>query len=303
MLYVLTYADLSAVNTSVWTAWKASLLQDLYLLASALVRGEPEERGIQEMRLRRIEAHLEQSLPAGEVRHHLRGIPNPAYTALFTTGEIGGHIVAGRNPDAITTMVAAREGYSEVTVVAHDAPFLLSRSCAVLSANDANIFDAAVMTRDDGVIFDRFRVTAVGSGGALAPEAGEKIRADMEAVLAGALEVDRLFAAHRRRWRRMVRPSRTAGRDEVRLADAGPYTIIDVYAADSVGLLYRLTDAISRLDLDIHFAKIATRGDGVADAFYVRTRAGAPLSVSEDSDRIRRNLLDVLATVAGEELA
>jgi [protein-PII] uridylyltransferase len=173
----------------------------------------------------------------------------------------------------------------------------------VLSANDANILDATVMTRDDGMIVDRFRVAAVGEGGNLARSTFEKITADMAVVLAGTLEIDRLFQAHRRRWRRMARAVRTPAMDDVRLEDADGYTIIDVYAVDSVGLLHRLTDAISRLGLDIHFAKIATRGDGVADAFYVRDRRGNPLDIAAESDRIRRGLLDVLAALAHEELA
>jgi [protein-PII] uridylyltransferase len=304
-LYLLTYADLSAVNSSVWTDWKASLLQELYLQASALVRGEAEEPdgAKAKERIRRLEDSLAGSIRFDEVRRHLQEIPNRAYLALFSDDEIGGHIRAGREADAVTTLIADREGYSEITVITRDAPFLLSHCCAVLSANDANIFDATVMTRDDGVIFDRFRVTAVNTGRVLDHGASEKIRGDMTAVLAGSLEIDRLFEAHRRRWRRIARAGLQHETDEVRLVEAGAYTIIDVYAGDSVGLLYRITEVMSRLGLDIHFAKIATRGDGVADAFYVRDREGKPLNIHEQSARVCRELLGVLATLANEELA
>lgn len=304
-LYVLTYADLSAVNSNVWTGWKASLLQELYLRASALVRGEGEdgESGLREERILRLEVRLRGTAGADEVRRHLDAIPNRAYLALFSDEEIAVHIREGKGGVAVTTLVTDREGFSEVTVVARDAPFLLSRCCAVLSANDANIFDATVMTRDDGVVFDRFRVTAVGTGGHLGPAAHVKIAEDMPAVLAGTLDIQALFQAHRRRWRRLARPARLAGREEVRLEPAGAYTIIDVYAADSVGLLYRLTDAMSRLGLDIHFAKIATRGDGVADAFYVRDAGGRPLDIGADGGRTSGALRDVLAAMATEELA
>ncbi|MEK7670653.1 MAG: HD domain-containing protein, partial [Bacteroidota bacterium] len=37
-LYLLTYADLSAVNINVWTEWKSSLLQELYQLTSEVLR-------------------------------------------------------------------------------------------------------------------------------------------------------------------------------------------------------------------------------------------------------------------------
>jgi [protein-PII] uridylyltransferase len=305
MLYLLTYADLSAVNSSVWTGWKASLLQELYLRSSALVRGEADDAdaGQREERIRLLEQHLHGAVGPGEIRRHLDGIPNGAYMALFADAEIAVHIRMGKGDGAVTTLVADREGYSEVTVIARDAPFLLSRCCAVLSANDANIFDATVMTRDDGVIFDRFRVTAVRTGRHLERAAHTKIAEDMSAVLAGTLDIERLFQAHRRRWRRVARPARLPGKDDVRLEEAGAYTIIDVYAADSVGLLYRLTDAMSRLGLDIHFAKIATRGDGVADAFYVRDHRGQPLDIRGDAGRTPHTLRDVLAALANEELA
>ncbi|CUS91266.1 HD domain-containing protein, partial [Candidatus Kryptonium thompsonii] len=37
MLYILTYADLSAVNPEVWTSWKSQLLEELYLFAEPIV--------------------------------------------------------------------------------------------------------------------------------------------------------------------------------------------------------------------------------------------------------------------------
>ena len=306
-LYLLTYADLSAVNSSVWTTWKASLLRELYLRASGLVRGVDEDfdaadRARYDEKVRQLEEYLGSLHPREDVRRHLAGISNRPYVSLFSDEEISRHIEAGKSADPLTTLITDRDGYSEVTVVARDAPFLLSRCCAVLSANDANIFDATVMTREDGVIFDRFRVTGVGTGRTLDRAVQEKIASDMQQVLAGSLDIGQLFQAHRRRWRRRARAA-ASGKHDVRLEEGGAYTIIDVYAADSVGLLYRLTDAISRCGLDIHFAKIATRGDGVADAFYVRDREGRSVDDPTLCQRVRSDLLEVLAAVASEELS
>jgi [protein-PII] uridylyltransferase len=72
------------------------------------------------------------------------------------------------------------------------------------------------------------------------------------------------------------------------------YTIIDVYAADSVGFLYRVTEAISRLGLNVVSAKIATRVDGIVDSFYVLEQSGQPLGDDARRDQICEGILSML---------
>ena len=50
--------------------------------------------------------------------------------------------------------------------------------------------------------------------------------------------------------------------------------MIEVYAPDAVGILYRLTKALNAVDLDIRTAKVQTLGPRVVDSFYVRTAKG-----------------------------
>ncbi len=310
-LYLLTYADLSAVNKNVWTEWKASLLQELYLATSEVLRRNLRGKEIETFRRMKHEAkaqdlveRLEGTIPREDVRRHLSGIPDKSYLALFTDEEISRHIQVSRTDEHVSTLFADMEGYTEVTVVAQDAPFLLSRCCAVLSANDANILDAIIFTRDDGMIIDRFRVADRSSRGSLGREACAKIAEDMRRVLEGSLEIGRLFEAHRRRWKRRRDMSAALRvRRDVEFEDSGDYTIVDVYAPDSLGLLYRITETMSRLGLDIYFAKIATRIDGVVDAFYTREREGGPLLDQDRREVVRAELLRTITAMAGQELA
>jgi [protein-PII] uridylyltransferase len=308
-LYVLTYADLSAVNPSVWTAWKATMLLDLYQLTLEVLvrnlRGEQIDRFHRE----RAEAAVEQvveslsvSIPREDIERHLEGFQNDAYVATFSEREIREHIERSR-AGGVSVLFERAGGLTEVTVIAPDAPYALSRCCAVLAANDASIIDANIFTRDDGILIDRFRIAAPAGPGALGVETCRKIDEDLQRVLAGTLDIEHLLQEHRRRWRRRPRPPVNPNiRTDVKFEETPRHTIIDVYAPDSLGFLYRVTEAISSLGMDIYFAKIATRVDGIVDAFYVLDRDGKKISDPARQETIRSEILALLARLAKEEL-
>jgi [protein-PII] uridylyltransferase len=232
------------------------------------------------------------------VERHLRGFQNDSYMAIFTSEEIAQHIRASRAAETVVTLFSHAEGYTEVTVIARDAPFALSHFCGVLSANDANIFDANIFTRNDGVIIDRFRVSSASSGRQIEQRVCTKIAAEMTQVQNGTIDVEHLFHEHHRKWKRRpkasINPRITT---DVRFEDTPSYTIIDVFAPDSVGFLYRVTRAISQLGLDIYFAKIATRVDGIVDAFYVLDRSGELITESDRQQHIRVTLLHTIKSI------
>jgi [protein-PII] uridylyltransferase len=308
-LYLLTYADLSSVNMTVWTDWKASILRDLYVMTSEVLRRNLRGGEIEKLHATRREAAMNHvvdrvsgTIPPEDVRKHLEGIGNEAYISLFSDEEIIRHIRDGGGQEGVSTLFRQAEGHTEITVIGKDAPFVLSHCCAVLSANDADIFDASIFTRNDGVIFDRFRVSDATTHAHLDERTCRKIGDDMRKVLLGELGVATLFDAHKRKWkRRQGKPHNPSTRVDVVFEESPGFTIIDVYAPDTVGFLYRITETISRLGLDIHFAKIATRIDGVVDAFYVRGKDGKPVGPGAQEE-IRTALLRTIREVADERL-
>ena len=310
-LYVLTYADLSAVNVNVWTEWKASMLQDLYMRTSEILRRNLRGSQIDEFHQTKREAEdvgivdsLSLTLPREIVERHLQGMQSEAYTAIFSDREIARHIEKGETTDIVSTLFSHSEGYTDITFVARDAPFALSRFCAVLAANDANIFDANVFTRNDGIIIDRFRVSDATRKNELEPGVCRKITDDVSRVMAGELDVQHLFEAHHRRWKRRPKhPSNPHVQVGVEFEDNPHHTIIDVYAPDSVGFLYRVTETISRLGLDIYFAKIATRVDGIVDAFYVLDRSKKFVTDSGRRELIRAEIIQTIRGLQEHELA
>jgi len=309
LLYVLTYVDLSAVNRNVWTDWKGQLLFELYqrsreILGGKLTTAQFEEAQVARRRMAAEEmmSELALALPADQARGHLDAVDSPAYLATFDAQEIAEHIRRIGTAETISTIFRRKGDHTEITIIARDAPFALSRFCGVLSANDANIFDAQIFTRNDGMIIDRFRVVDFISKTALTDNQCEKIHQELNDVFDGATDIEHLLARHRMRWKRRKTPLSPNVRIDVEFEEHPRHTIIDVYAPDMLGFLYRITNTMSTLGLNISFAKIATRMDGVVDSFYVLDMNGRKLTDAGQRQFLRTEILKVIDELTQSEL-
>ena len=78
------------------------------------------------------------------------------------------------------------------------------------------------------------------------------------------------------------------------------YTVVEVTGLDRTGLLYELTTALSKLNLNIASAHVATFGERVVDVFYVTDLLGAQITAPTRQAAIKRPLLALLAAEHGE---
>ena len=69
--------------------------------------------------------------------------------------------------------------------------------------------------------------------------------------------------------------------------------MVEVSGLDRLGLLFDLTRALSRLNLNIASAHIVTFGEKAVDTFYVSDLTGAKVTNPSRQATLRRNLLDV----------
>jgi [protein-PII] uridylyltransferase len=73
-------------------------------------------------------------------------------------------------------------------------------------------------------------------------------------------------------------------------------TVVEVWAANAIGVLYRITRALAHQGLDIRHAKVLTLGHEVVDSFYVVDPVAGKLT---DSDRLIRLEAAILSELAG----
>jgi [protein-PII] uridylyltransferase len=72
------------------------------------------------------------------------------------------------------------------------------------------------------------------------------------------------------------------------------HSVIDVFTADRVGLLYTLAHTAYELGLSVDLARITTEGHRAADAFYVRTPEGGRLE-GERAANVVQTIMEALA--------
>ncbi len=297
MLYLLTYADISAVNPTAWTQWKAVLLQELYLRTLNFI--EKSAVIVEEDKMRLATLIAKAKMSAGElflseeVEAFLTTM-SEQYILYTSTGKIIDHLgMMKRLPDeqlVIQHQHYPDKGYTELTVCAYDAYGMFYRTAGTIASKNLNILRAQVYTSKSGVMLDTFQITDADGKLCDYEPAWESVQRELRAALMNK-----------------VRPPEPGiyGRPQARFAAITPtvefdndtsetFTIIDVTARDKVGLLYQVTKALYDLNLDICSAKIVTEGSRVMDSFYVTDLLRSKITDSRRLHNIRESLLLVL---------
>jgi [protein-PII] uridylyltransferase len=183
-----------------------------------------------------------------------------------------------------------------LTVVASDRPGLFSQVAGVLALNGLAVLDANVYSDDAGWAVETFRVESM--HGPTIP--WDRVTADVGEALEGRLAL-RARLADRARVYGAPR-STSATRSDVSVAVdndiSSVSTVVEVTAPDAIGVLYRITNAIAEVGLDIRSAKVQTLGSEVVDSFYLHDRAGAKIIDPDHLVELERAIIYALAAAA-----
>ncbi|MBT1192642.1 [protein-PII] uridylyltransferase [Rhodococcoides kroppenstedtii] len=272
LLHALAEADSIATGPGVWGEWKASLIGDLVHRCRLVVAGE--------------------TLPE----------PDPVDPALLARADEG--VVVDLTPtDAPHTF--------DVTVVAPDRRGLLSNAAGVLALASLRVLSASV-TSARGHAVNRFVVSPAFGG---PPEPG-LLRQELIRSLDGDLPLLERLEAKEAEARSASTPGLLPDpADSTRAVGGLPLhaqapprilwfdgeepaqAVVEVRAEDRPGLLCRLAAVFETHGTDVLWAKVATRGTSVIDAFGIDLSGGGePTSVLRGE--IERSLLAVVPAPA-----
>ncbi len=280
MLLLMTVADILAVGPGVWNGWKGRILRDLYARVEAKLQGAAGSVTAQSSTHRRA-ARLLPDMPPAEL-HAAVELADPALWAgmedasfvrclRFLMQRAEGVFSEAWEP--------AEEGVAEWMVRTRDRAGLFSQLAGSLSASGASIVRCQVHTLRDGTAFDRFWVQDRNG----APFTDTDARARLSTLLGTVLDApvegaEAVLEAALSRMQHHYPP-------RMRLYDAAPaiyadthasatHTVLEVTAADRIGLLYDLTRTLAARRITVSRAFIATYGEQAVDVFYLKDAYG-----------------------------
>jgi [protein-PII] uridylyltransferase len=281
MLYLLTVADSMATGPAAWNDWTSHLLREFFLkVLNILEKGELAS----DKATAAIETKHRALLTAaasGEARQRIEALfpaLSPRYLLATPAEQIASHIELFQRLQTkafVWDIQPSSKGATrKVTICALDRPGLVASMAGVFTLNSINILDVQVFTWRNRTALDVFEVTPPPDA-IFEAEKWRRAEENLQAVLAGTLD---LAAALRPRLEaaRGVKPRAARRPHRVRVDNTSSsfFTIIEVFTYDFPGLLYSISDALFRCELDIWVAKIATKVDQVVDVFYVRDLSG-----------------------------
>jgi [protein-PII] uridylyltransferase len=305
LLTILTTADIRAVGPGVWNGWKAQLMRTLYYETEPVLTGGFSEVN-RAQRVAAAQAEFRAELadwPAEVLDAYIERL-YPAYWLKVDLPHKLDHARFVRVTEAAGKKLATSVGFdgargvTELTVFAPDHPWLLSIIAGACAVAGANIVDAQIYTTTDGLALDTIAVSREFAEDKDEARRAARIGEAIEKALRGELKLPEIVA---KRAAPKGRLKAFAIEPEVSVNNqwSNRYTVVEVTGLDRPGLLYELT-TLSKLNLNIASAHVATFGERVVDVFYVTDLLGAQIAAPARQAAIKQPLLALFTAPAAE---
>jgi len=276
MLTLLTWADISAVNSSAMTPWRLEQLWLTYLAGYDEFTRELQTDRIQSPRV------------TPEVAAFIEGFPT-RYLNTHTEDEIRAHHVLWSENKAagLAISIERSEGTWRMAVITSDRPFLLASLSGTLAAFGMNILKAEAFANSRGVVLDTFAFSDPHRTLELNASELDRLRDTVRRAITGKVDVKKLLSG--RRKPALTRGARIPASVAFNNEASAISSLIEIVAEDRPGLLYDMTQVLSSAGLNIEVVLIDTEAHKAMDVFYV-TWEGARVPL-EMQPEIRKKLL------------
>ena len=235
----------------------------------------------------RLEGKTPPNISAEEIEIHFSTMPGHYWEQVSEPDLIWGletihgffEVIASGQTPPTTPFVSWRpipeSRQTRIMLCTWDRHGLLAKAAAAFSAVRLNILQANVFTRTDNVVLDEFWV----SNAAARTQVSEARLEEMRFLLEGALSEPPRFASvwACSRHKFLAAPTQVPPRIVFDNETSKTSTLVGIEAADRLGLLYDILQAMAEAKLDIKQARIQTDNNLAHDTIYVTDERGQKL--------------------------
>lgn len=259
-MYLITYADMSAVNPRFFNSWKQYFLKELYDRTAAYLAGMMEDRatyisglidGAPDILAQDISRFIDE-MPERYLLSTTKTRVLDDYKLVRQMKENGFSMRIDSSPDAL----------AEIVVSASDRPGLFSRIVGFLSSKGLNIVSGRIYTGKNGDVIDKITVSN------WKDIWWEEFESDLEEGLKNIIIHEEDVRIVRRQ-----RKSESFFDIFIELDNEASeeFSLIEIFSSDRLGLLYDISNVFFRLGINIVSARINTESGLAQDVFYVQT--------------------------------
>ena len=292
-LYLLTVADVRGTSPKVWNAWKGKLLEDLFLLARRLLRGDgvgfeqdiqaKQEEAVRLLRLYALSDEVKDKLWSQlDVAYFLR---HDGQDIAWQTRTLHYRVDTDR-PVVKARLSPIGEGL-QVMIYTRDQRDLFARICGYFEQINYSIADARIHTTRHGYALDTFLLLGPGNN----PHYRDMINL-IETDLAERLQRQTpLHPPTHGRVSRQLRHFPITPEINIRPDEKGASYALSIIAGDRPGLLYAIALVLGKYNVNLITAKIVTLGERAEDVFLI---SGEALAKPKTVLQLESDLLDAL---------
>lgn len=302
-LYALTVADINATNPTLWNAWRASLLRQLYLNTKRALRRGLENPIDRDERIRdKQESALPKLLDKGLAEDRILQIwdtTDDEYFVRESVSNIVWHTEAIARHEGEETLVLVQdttdtlaEGATHIFIYTVNRPYLFASSAAAMDQLGLNIQDARIFTSQKNYCMNTYSVLE--SDGNAIDERPRRIDEIKRTLREHLRDPKSNLRTTDKRTPRKLRHFDQFVDTEIINRDDTPYSILELSCIDRPGILAAIGKVFAEQDIQLLNARIATLGERVEDLFFITDWEDRPLTDPARNDRLKKALEEAL---------
>jgi [protein-PII] uridylyltransferase len=252
-LYLITYADMTAVNPNFWTEWKAYLFHDIY------IKTRNHLHGIREHYFNMSDPKLKNFVEDMPDRYLISNSLDEIYSDYHMSDEI-------KHKGLAIAIKERTDGTAEFTVITYRMPRLFAKIIGILSLKGFNIVRARLYTGKSGLVVRKILISNWRSMWWEGMK--EQIKDNLNRLIIFGEEFP--IPSRKNFSETLLYQKRFEIFVEIDNETSDRFTILELHLPDRLGLLYDISTQLYMLDLDIISAVINTEEGVAQDVFYLQ---------------------------------